>query len=147
MIAVFKCRMCGHCCEGRGGIVLSVKDLARLAAHLGLSTAEFCDLYGEERGGKLVIRTGADGYCVFYRAGQGCGVHRGRPDICRAWPFFKGNLTDKVSLEMASMDCPGINRDAPFEEFARQGLEYLRENGLIADADDAGAANALKIKQ
>ena len=34
---VFNCRMCGHCCEGRGGIVVSPTDLARLAAHMGLA--------------------------------------------------------------------------------------------------------------
>ena len=29
--------MCGHCCEGRGGIVVSPTDLARLASHMGQS--------------------------------------------------------------------------------------------------------------
>lgn len=144
---VFTCTMCGRCCEGRGGIVLSVKDLTRLSGHLEISPAEFSDYYGEPRGGKLVIRSGADGYCVFYRAGEGCSVHAGRPDICRAWPFFKGNLLDGVSLQMAASDCPGINLEVGAEEFARQGLEYLREHGLVADDDDESAANALKISK
>ena len=34
---VFQCRMCGHCCEGRGGIVVSPADLTRLAAFLDLA--------------------------------------------------------------------------------------------------------------
>lgn len=145
MKQAFECKMCGRCCEGRGGIVLSNYDLARIAGHAGLSIAEFADKYAEERNGKLVVRTGDDGFCIFFQAGQGCGIHPGRPDICRAWPFFKGNLTDPVSLEMARDDCPGIN-EVSFEEFRRQGLEYLQENDLIADEDDGGAANALKIR-
>lgn len=143
---VFECKMCGHCCEGEGGIVLSADDLARIADYMQMSPKKFSELYAEPRGGKLVIRTGADGFCIFFVEGKGCSVHPGRPNICRAWPFFKGNLTDAVSLEMASLDCPGINMQAGFEEFSRQGLEYLRENDLIADENATDAANALKIK-
>ena len=146
MKQAFECKMCGHCCEGRGGIVLSPFDLARIAEHAGMAIAEFTSFYVEERNGKLVVRTGSDGFCVFFRQGEGCTVHLGRPDICRAWPFFKGNLTDPFSLQMACEDCPGIT-DVSFEEFRRQGLKYLREHGLLADADDNDAANALKIKK
>lgn len=144
---VFTCTMCGRCCEGRGGIVLSVKDLTRLSGHLEISPAEFSDYYGEPRGGKLVIRAGDDGFCVFFKPGKGCLVHAARPDICRAWPFFRGNLVDEISLEMAASDCPGIKLERGFEEFRRQGLEYLRENGLIADEADDVAANALKVQK
>ena len=143
----FECKMCGRCCEGRGGIVLTARDLERISAHLGLSLAEFRAAYAERRGHKLVIRSGEDNFCVFFAQGKGCTVHQGRPDICRAWPFFKGNLVDGVSLEMAAADCPGINFKAGFAEFRRQGLEYLEANGLIADEDDVFAANALKIKK
>ena len=33
---VFDCQMCGQCCEGEGGIVLSPKDLKRLYEGLNL---------------------------------------------------------------------------------------------------------------
>ena len=39
-ISVFDCRMCGHCCQGRGGIVASAPEQERLAAFLGLDVAE-----------------------------------------------------------------------------------------------------------
>lgn len=145
-MSVFECRMCGRCCEGLGGIVLSAKDLDRVAEYMGLSPSGFSVLYAEPRGGKLAIRAGEDGFCVFFKESGGCAVHPGRPDICRAWPFFRGNLVDAVSLEMAATDCPGIRLEQGFEEFRRQGLEYLRKHGLIAAADDSGTANALKIK-
>ena len=28
----FSCKMCGHCCKGKGGIVVSPSDLKRLCA-------------------------------------------------------------------------------------------------------------------
>lgn len=144
---VFTCKMCGRCCEGRGGIVLSPKDLVRIAGHLGLCHADFRARYAEPRGGKLTIRSGDDGYCVFFKAGEGCTVHSGRPDVCRAWPFFRGNLVDEISLRMAAADCPGIRLEAGFAEFCRQGFEYLSGHGLVADEDDPLAANTLKLKK
>jgi len=141
--AAFDCRMCGHCCEGTGGIVLAAKDRARLAAHLGLSEDEMLSRYAEEQGGKLRLIAGEDGYCVFYREGSGCGVHPGRPDICRAWPFFRGNLVDEGSWEMIQTDCAGVDREAGHNEFRRQGLAYVRD--LDVDETDPGAPGALKV--
>lgn len=138
----FECQMCGHCCEGTGGIVLAAKDRARLAAHLGLTEAEMLARHAEAVGGKVRLRTGDDGYCVFYDGDAGCTVHPGRPDVCRAWPFFRGNLVDRVSWEMAQSDCPGIRAEAGHEEFRCQGVAYVRS--LQVDETDDGAPGALK---
>ena len=142
---VFNCRMCGHCCEGSGGIVVSPTDLARLASHMGLAPQAVAEGYCYHAGSKLKIRSGADGYCIFFKQGKGCGVHEGKPDICRAWPFFRGNIKDPSSLAMAKEFCPGINPEAEHAVFARQGLQYLRENGLLA-SDRHCEANALILK-
>ncbi len=140
--AVFECRMCGHCCRGEGGIVMAAKDRARLAEHLGLSEAEMVARHAETVDGKVRLRSGDDGYCVFYTDGAGCTVHPGRPDICRAWPFFRGNLVDELSWEMIQDDCPGVLAEAGHAEFRRQGLEYVR--ALEVDETDEGAPGALK---
>lgn len=137
--------MCGHCCEGRGGIVVSPADLARLSAFLRLEPEEVATRYGEQSGGKLKIRTGADGRCIFFKEGTGCGVHEGKPAICRAWPFFRGNIEDPASLALAKDFCPGIDSRASHAVFARQGLAYLREEGLLAH-DPTCEANALILK-
>lgn len=137
----FDCRMCGHCCEGRGGIVVSAKDLERLSAHMGVGPDEFELLWGERRGRKLHIRAGEDGSCVFFDHGKGCMVHEAKPDICRAWPFFRGNLVDEESFILAGGFCPGIAGEAGHDEFVRQGLKYLLQNQLVGNAgpDEAGA--------
>lgn len=140
--AVFDCTRCGICCQGVGGIVLSEKDLARLAEHLAMPCDAFLQEWTEHRGRLPSLRAGADGYCVFFTAGLGCSVHPARPDVCRAWPFFRGNLEDAASFQMAREDCPGI-ADGLHARFREAGLDYLIAHNLAADQDDA--PNALRV--
>lgn len=130
----FNCQRCGHCCQGEGGIVMTARDRERLARHLNLAIPEMLSACAECIGGKVRLRVGDDGYCVFFRQGLGCGVHQGRPDICRAWPYFRGNLVDASSWEMIQTDCPGVNAEAGHELFVREGVEYLREHGLVHES-------------
>ncbi|MBA4356261.1 MAG: YkgJ family cysteine cluster protein [Desulfovibrio sp.] len=127
----FSCQRCGHCCQGVGGIVMTARDRERLARHLGLDTLAMLASCAESVGEKIRLRVGADGYCVFFRQGQGCGVHAGRPDICRAWPYFRGNLVDALSWQMIQTDCPGVNHAAGHPLFVSQGVAYLYEHGLV----------------
>jgi uncharacterized protein len=145
--AAFACQRCGHCCQGQGGIVLTLEDMARLADHLGLDLAGFLSKHTESRGGKACLTTGPDGFCEFFDTAQsGCGVHVARPDVCRAWPFFRGNLLDESSWSMIQDDCPGVNPAAGHAEFARQGRAYLAEHGL-AKAPGCGAPCALVLPE
>ena len=138
----FDCRMCGQCCEGKGGIVVSPSDLQRLCDFLRMSGDEVVAAYGEHVNGKLKIRCGDDGYCIFFRQGRGCIVHEGKPSICKAWPFFRGNIEDPVSLHLAKDFCPGIPKEISHADFAAQGKRYLQKNGLLA-SDRSCEANAL----
>lgn len=140
--SVFHCTMCGQCCEGRGGIIVGPADLARLAAFLHLAEATVAERYAELSNGKLKLRVGSDGRCVFFRAGQGCSVHEGKPAICRAWPFFRGNIEDPMSLRLAKDFCPGIARDVSHADFAAEGRAWLAAEGLLA-SDPTREANAL----
>jgi Fe-S-cluster containining protein/predicted CoA-binding protein len=128
----FSCRRCGKCCEGRGGIVVSPRDLTRLSVFLGMPGQEVLDRCTEPMRGQPVIRCGSDGFCMFFRAGEGCSIHPARPAVCRAWPFFRGNLVDRVSFGMARQDCPGISRGCSHAAFAWEGYRYLREYKLLA---------------
>ena len=117
---------------GEGGIVLGPGDQDRLARRLKVDKAQFLTLYAVRHNGKHKIRTGPDGNCLFFRAGQGCTVHEDKPDICRAWPFFRGNLVDTISLAMAKDFCPGIRKDVTHAEFLAEGQRCLAEAGLEA---------------
>ena len=107
--SAFACRMCGQCCEGRGGIVVSPTDEARLCRALRLDPPTFRERYTEQRNGKMHLRVGEDGRCLFFRETGGCSVHVHKPAVCRAWPFFKGNLIDPVSFSLAKEYFPGIS--------------------------------------
>ena len=137
----FSCLRCGHCCEGRGGIVVSRSDLQRLCEHLGMTAETFEHTWGERRGSKLHIRAAADNICIFFTSGAGCAVHPAKPDICRAWPYFRGNLLDGDSLELAKEFCPGIPKELSHADFARQGLALLEREKLLGRGgdDEAGA--------
>lgn len=144
---VFDCRMCGQCCEGEGGIILSPFDLQRLHDGLQLEKQAFLDNYAVYRNGKWQIKTGEDGNCIFFREGKGCSVHSIKPNVCRAWPFFRGNMADAESLYLAKDFCPGIRSDATHEEFVAEGEAYLRENGLIASDPDREGHALLPVSQ
>ena len=138
----FDCRMCGECCQGKGGIVLGPRDLLRLCAHLRLEVEKFIAAYAYRQDGKIKIRTGSGNACIFFLHGTGCSIHVAKPDICRAWPFFRGNMVDEGSLDMAKKFCPGINPVIDHDAFVRAGLRYLEDNQLRA-SDSEHEANAL----
>ena len=128
----FSCRRCGKCCEGRGGIVVSPRDLPRLCMFFGLPAETVLKRYTEVMRGQPVIRCGSDGYCMFFEKGRGCSIHPARPAVCRAWPFFRGNLVDAISFAMARQDCPGISKTCSHADFAEEGYRYLCEYKLRA---------------
>ena len=136
----FDCKLCGHCCEGRGGIVVSDADLVRLCEFLHLSAEGFASRWGTRQGEKLFIRSDENG-CVFFHKGEGCSVHIAKPDICRAWPYFRGNLVDSESHALAKDFCPGIPQEQNHETFVRQGLSYLVREHLVGSSrpDEAAA--------
>lgn len=124
-------------------------DARRLAAHVGLSVKELKDGYAEEVGGRLRLRAGADGYCVFRNASVtgGCSVHPAKPSVCRAWPFFRGNLLDEGSWDMSRDYCPGIVKEAGHAVFRREGLAYLQGEVLPqAGLEEGEVPGALNIQ-
>ncbi len=144
---VFTCTMCGVCCQGEGGIILSPHDIARLANFMDLAEQDFLAAFAKQRNGKPALKSGEDGFCIFYKTNIGCGVHEARPDVCRAWPYFRGNLVDALSLALAKTDCPGINPHVSLEDFSVAGYQYLHKNKLIAcDSKHAGSALCVQKK-
>jgi uncharacterized protein len=141
----FVCRMCGDCCRGSGGIVITEQEAERISTHLELDLQPFLDRFTVTRGGKRQIAS-HEGVCVFLGR-NGCTVHSVKPDVCRAWPFFRGNLIDESSWSLSQDSCQGIVAEVGHPEFVRQGLEYLQSHGLLRDAEglDEQTPNALKV--
>ena len=121
--------------------MLRATDTERLAAHFSLETEGFLERFASRRNGKWSLRAEA-GLCVFYGE-DGCGVHAARPDICRAWPFFRGNLVDAASLAMAREYCPGIDATRSHAAFVLDGMRYLALHGLACLLSERDAPSAL----
>lgn len=86
----YECRACKRCCQGKH-IPLNPYEVARLAAHLGLSTTEALARYTETGG--AILRRRDDETCVFLGEG-GCSVHSSRPLACRLYPLGRQRTPD-----------------------------------------------------
>ena len=86
----FVCQGCGACCRIRDGIVrVSEGEIARIAAYLGMGEDEFIEKETEvapDRKG-LVLRSRADGACVWLDEANRCRIHAVKPDKCRTFPY------------------------------------------------------------
>jgi Fe-S-cluster containining protein len=86
----FVCHQCGACCRIPDGIVrVSDAEIARIAAHLGLTEEAFIasetEVAPDRRG--LVLKSRPDGSCVYLTSENRCLIHPVKPDKCRTFPF------------------------------------------------------------
>ncbi len=139
---VFECKKCGFCCYGEGGIVVSHGEILRIAEYMGTSVDELKSSFLKKNGDKFCIKE-EDGKCVFFEENKGCRIHPVKPNICKAWPFLRGNMVDEISFEMAKQYCPGINPEVTYEEFVKEGKRYLMDMNLIEEQEQS--ADSLKI--
>ena len=86
----FHCRCCGACCRIKDGIVrVSDAEISRIAAYLGMNEGEFIanetELAPDRKG--LVLKSRADGACVYLDENNLCRINPVKPDKCRTFPF------------------------------------------------------------
>jgi Fe-S-cluster containining protein len=107
----FECQGEGKCGipRGRYGYVyLSFNDRRRLAAHLGITSAEFTSMYTNHVDGLYELRyAGKD--CPFLKRGR-CEVYDARPNQCRTWPFWPENMNSAVWEREVAAWCPGVGK-------------------------------------
>ena len=116
----FECKKCGTCCYGKGGILLTGQDIEDISVFLGISPKTFEERHCETRNRKAYIRSGPDGFCVFFERRRLCLIHPVKPRPCRLWPFYPALLKDKANWRAAMDACPGINPDASHEDFVKE---------------------------
>jgi len=108
----FRCRRSGNCCARPDGAVrVGARDVARLAAHLGIGEAAFRSRFVAASGEHLVDAPG--GRCIFLEDGSvtRCTVHPARPERCRSWPYWDEHRNPRLLAEAARV-CPGITLTA-----------------------------------
>ncbi len=112
---VFDCQMCGDCCQGQGGILVTPAEVAAMAAHLGLDREEFRRRYVVDTamGPQL---TAPGNRCIFVEERR-CRVHPVKPRICRQWPFLPALLAHADEFDQAKGACPGLDPHCLHENF------------------------------
>ena len=84
----FKCSGCGTCCRWTGSVLLTEKDIVRMADFLHLSEQEFIDAHTRLAPSRkqLALLDQEDGSCAFLE-GNRCSVYEARPEQCRTFPY------------------------------------------------------------
>ncbi len=126
---IFKCTMCGFCCQGETTVSLDHNDQKRMAETLMLHPGELEARFLRRTGNIIQMQT-TDGHCIFYN--NGCSVHQGRPWRCAQWPLVPALLEDENNFHIISDSCPGINKEISYREFCAILREYLRIHGKIS---------------
>ena len=102
-ISNFRCRQCGACCRIEGIVRLRDSDIAKIAAQLGMSEADFIanetEIAPDRKG--LVLRDRLDGACAMLDENNRCRIYPVRPEKCRTFPY---EWTNKESTSY----CPGL---------------------------------------
>jgi Fe-S-cluster containining protein len=109
----FSCQPgCTRCCTQQGWVYLSVEDVPRMAAFLGMSEDEFQRQYVYSTKHHLRLRR-RQGQCPFLKA-DGCSVHPVKPTHCRVFPFWPELIPEPIKakreLRETARWCPGIGK-------------------------------------
>ncbi|HHP7235896.1 MAG TPA: YkgJ family cysteine cluster protein [Desulfobacterales bacterium] len=125
---IFRCRMCGDCCHGYGGTVVSQEDVARIAGFLGLERDGFHERFCARSGSKTILIQNADGDCIFYQ--KGCTIHPVKPRMCRQWPYLSAVLADVRNWRAMADVCPGMRTDVSDAEIITRVRDALQDGHL-----------------
>ena len=108
----FACTGCGNCCTGAPGAVwVSEQEIAKIAAHTGLSMGEVRLGYTRRLGGRVSLNEFANGDCVFFEGEtRRCKIYAARPEQCQTWPFWRSNLESPEAWRDMQQGCPGARQ-------------------------------------
>jgi Fe-S-cluster containining protein len=118
---------CTACCTQKGFVYLSEGDVARAAAFLGMTPAEFERKYVYRTSRRMRLRVPRDATCYFLRHG-GCSIHPAKPTQCRIFPFWPELVESRREWARTARYCPGIGQGPLIAiETARGQAREMRE--------------------
>lgn len=126
----FECTGCGKCCTGAPGYVwVTEQEIQTIAETLGITPDEFKQRYTKFAKGRYsILDDPSRNYDCVFLDGKACRIYKNRPQQCRTFPWWSGNLKSPEAWKEAARECEGIRDDAPvvaFGEIQRQ----LEKNG------------------
>lgn len=132
---MFKCILCGRCCEDTGHgrrIVLTVRDALEILDATGISLSEFAEENNSEAY-PYVIRL-VNGRCFFLESDRKCGIYPARPLVCRFYPFMMQKIREKYVFH-ADPSCPGLGEGTYLDEEYFEKLVEQAEKRLDIASD------------
>jgi uncharacterized protein len=134
----FECLGCGNCCSGpaEGFIWVAKEEIELIADFLKIPVRQLRRQFLKRSGFRLTIMEDPiTKDCVFLKLIDGrkqCTIYSVRPNQCRTWPFWPGNLSSPDIWSRASQKCPGINKGRFFsleeiEKLCRQKKWWTNE--------------------
>ena len=123
----FSCTACGDCCTGAAGYVwVNKKEIAAIAALVGVEVAEFEEKYVRQVGVRKSLVEYPNGDCVFFdNRTRKCKVYAARPRQCRTWPFWDSNLRSRETWSETCRVCPGSGQGQLYQ------LEEVRQQASV----------------
>ena len=112
----FECIECGNCCSGpdEGYIWIKKPEIELLAKHLNVPVEKLREKYLKRMGlHTTIVEKPKSKDCIFLKSVEGkkiCSIYPVRPNQCRTWPFWFGNILNPNTWNRSGRKCPGINR-------------------------------------
>lgn len=120
-----------------------------MADFLKIRVAEFYQRYARRLRGKWSLnetRTPHGHDCVFLsrdeRGRAMCDIYPVRPQQCRTWPFWAGNLASREDWDRAAQRCPGMNQG---KFFSADQIRVIRDSPPPGSAPGSGPGTITRM--
>lgn len=115
----FHCTQCGKCCIHRTDIILSPRDIFKMAKELKLSNADFLRKYCSMHIGPtsripvITLRpVGKDDRCPLLKNNK-CSVHKVKPSVCGMFPLGRYIAFGKDDFGKKELNCGEVKYFSP----------------------------------
>jgi Fe-S-cluster containining protein len=98
---------CTQCCDQKGYVYLTERDVVRAARFLKMSAEDFEARYVYRTRHLIRLRKPRGSQCHFLK-NHGCGIHPGKPTQCRTFPFWPDLVGNEEEWKETARYCPGI---------------------------------------
>ena len=117
------CQRCGNCCRWPGLVIVTGKEIDRMAAYLEMTPEDFLEKYVEvtEDGQNLTLIMKKDDSCIFLDGADRCRVNAAKPNQCSDFPnkwTFEGwrDVCEATLVAEKDFDRLAEERDRDFEQ-------------------------------
>ncbi len=123
-----ECECCGKCCH-QPFITVMDDEVERISSFIGMDPYDFVMEYLYREDDRWLLRK--DGKCRFLGNDNRCTIWKGRPEICRDFPYMVSKLMSSVYLSIAypeyKMDLSYMEDDWPCTPGIKGSVKELVE--------------------